>query len=196
MIYGIAWILWKIFRTLSFPLKVLGKENVPRKGACIFASNHSSYLDPMIIGGCFPRYISYMAKDSLFKNKLFAFFLNGVGAFPVKRDSADISAIKEALKRLKKGFPLVVFPEGTRLSSQKEIHSGAAFIAAKSGIPVIPVYIKGSDRVRPPGAKFLKRYPVSVSFGLPKIYSKEISYEEIAKQIMQEIQLTKAPTFT
>lgn|SRR3990167_1512410 len=194
MIYGIAWVLWEIFRTLSFPLKVQGKENVPRKGACIFASNHSSYLDPMIIGGCFPRYISYMAKDSLFRNKLFAFLLNGVGAFPVKRDSADIGAIKEALKRLKKGFPLVVFPEGTRLSSQKEIHSGVAFIAAKSGIPVIPVYIKGSDRVLPPGAKFLRRLPVSVSFGSPKIYSKEISYEEIADRIVEDIYSMKALT--
>lgn len=189
MIYGIAWVLWEIFQTLSFPLKVLGKENVPREGVCIFASNHSSYLDPMIIGGCFPRYISYMAKDSLFKNKLFGFLLNGVGAFPVKRDSADIGAIKEALKRLKKGFPLVVFPEGTRLASQKEVHPGVAFIAAKSGIPVVPVYIKGSDQVLPPGAKFLKRCLVSISFGPPKIYSKENSYEEIADQIMREIHL-------
>ena len=187
MIYGIAWVIWKILRTLSFPLKVQGKENVPAKGACIFASNHLSYLDPMIIGGCFPRRVSYLAKDSLFKNKLFGFFLNGVGAFPVKRDTADIGAIKEALKRLKAGCPLVLFPEGTRLTSQKEIQAGVALIAVKSGVPVVPVYLKGSNQVLPPGAKFLKRCPVSVTFGAPKIYSKEISYPKIAAQIMQEI---------
>lgn len=196
MIYGIAWVIWEILRALSFPLKVQGKENVPRKGAFILASNHLSYLDPMIVGGCFPRYISYMAKDSLFKNKLFAFLLNGVGAFPVKRETADIGAIKEALKRLKAGSPLVLFPEGTRLASQKEIHPGVAFIAAKSGIPVVPVYLKGSNRVLPPGAKFLRRFPVSVSFGLPKIYSKEISYEKIAGRIIEDIYSMKAPTFT
>ena len=196
MIYGIAWVIWEILRTLAFPLKVQGRENVPAQGACIFASNHLSYLDPMIIGGCFSRYISYMAKDSLFKNKVFAFFLKGVGAFPVKRESSDIGAIKEALKRLKAGCPLVLFPEGTRLTSQKEIHPGVAFIAAKSGAPVVPVYIKGSDQVLPPGAKFLRRFPVSVSFGPPKIYSKETSYEEVADRIMKEIYLMKAPTFT
>ncbi len=189
MIYGIAWVIWKILRTLSFPLKVQGKENVPRKGAFILASNHLSYLDPMIIGECFPRYISYMAKESLFKNKLFAFFLNGVGAFPVKRETADIGAIKEALKRLKGGCPLVLFPEGTRLTSQKEIHPGAALIAVKSGVPVVPVYLKGSDRVLPPGTKSLRRFPASVSFGLPQVYSKKNSYEEIADQIMREIHL-------
>ena len=190
MIYAIAWIIWKIFRTLSFPVKIQGKENVPAKGACIFASNHLSYLDPMIIGGCFPRYISYMAKASLFKNKVFAFFLKGVGAFPVKRDFADIGAVKEALKRLKAGCPLVLFPEGTRLAAQKQNHPGIAFIAAKSGVPVVPVYLKGSDQVLPAGAKFLRRSPVSVSFGPPKIYSKEISYNEIADQIMKEIYST------
>lgn len=187
MIYGIAWVIWNFLRILSFPLQVQGKENVPQKGAVIFASNHLSYLDPMIIGGCFPRYISYMAKDSLFKNKVFAFFLNGVGAFPVKRESADIGAIKEAFARLKSGSPLVLFPEGSRLSSQKETHPGIALIAAKSGVPVVPVYLEGSDRVLPPGAKFLRRRRVSVSFGSPRIYSKETSYEEIADCIMQEI---------
>ena len=191
MIYGIAWVLWEILRTLSFPLKVQGKENVPAKGACLFASNHLSYLDPMIIGGCFPRYISYLAKDSLFKNKVFAFFLNGVGAFPVKRESADTGAIKEALKRLKAGCPLVLFPEGTRLTPQKEIHPGVALIAVKSGVPVVPVYLKGSDQVLPPGAQFLRRRPVGVSFGPPKIYSKETSYDEITDQIMKEIYLMK-----
>ena len=191
MIYGIAWVIWKILRTLSFPVKVQGKENVPAKGVCIFASNHLSYLDPMIIGERFPRYISYMAKDSLFKNKVFAFFLNGVGAFPVKRESSDIGAIKEALKRLRAGSPLVLFPEGTRLTSQKEIHPGIALIAVKSGVPVVPVYLQGSDHVLAPGAQFLKRHPVSVSFGPSKIYSKEISYDEIADQIMKEIYLMK-----
>lgn len=187
MIYGIAWVIWNFLRILSFPLQVQGKENVPRKGAVIFASNHLSYLDPMIIGGCFPRYISYLAKDALFKNKVFAFFLNGVGAFPVKRDSADIGAVKEALKRLRAGSPLVLFPEGTRLTSQKETHPGIAFIAAKSGIPVVPVYLHGSNQVLPAGAKFPRHHPVSVFFGTPRIYSKETSYEEIADCIMQEI---------
>ena len=185
--YGIAWVIWKILSGLAFPLKLYGKGNVPSKGVFIFASNHLSYLDPMIIGGCFPRRISYMAKDSLFKNKLFAFFLKKVGAFPVKRESADIAAVKEALKRLKAGCPLVLFPEGTRLSSKKQIHPGVALIAVKSGVPVVPVYLKGSDQVLPPGAKFLRRRPVSIFFGQPKIYSKQISYDEIADQILRKI---------
>ncbi len=187
MIYTIAWCLWHILRIISFPLKIRGKENTPQQGAFILASNHLSYLDPMTIGGCFPRRISYMAKESLFKNKIFAFILNSVGAFPVKKETGDIGAIKEALKRLKMGCPLVLFPEGTRISTQKQNYPGVAFIAAKSGVPVVPVCIQGSDQVLPSGKKFLRRRPVSVSFGKPQVYAKENSYQEIADCIMKEI---------
>ena len=188
MIYPIAWVLWNILRAISFPLEVYGKENVPRHGAFILASNHLSYADPNIIGGCLPRRLSYMAKESLFRNNFFGFLLTQVGTLPVKRETGDIGAIKEALKRLKLGCPLVLFPEGTTMSVNKQNYPGVAFIAVKSGVPVVPVYVKGSDQVLPAGTKFFRRRPVSVTFGKPRVYSKENSYQEIADRIMREIQ--------
>ena len=188
MIYPIAWVIWNILRAISFPLKIHGKKNIPKHGAFILASNHLSYADPNIVGGCLARRLSYMAKESLFRNKFFGFILTQVGAFPVKRETGDIGAIKEALKRLKLGCPLLLFPEGTTMSTHKQNYPGVAFIAAKSGVPVVPVYVKGSDQVLPLGRKFFRRRPVSVTFGKSQIYSKESSYQEIADRIMREIQ--------
>ncbi len=187
MIYWIAWILWNFIRNATFPLTVHGRENIPRQGAFILASNHLSNLDPMIIGGTFPRALSYMAKDSLFKNGIFRFFLGKVGAFPVKRDSPDKAALKEALNRLQQKIPLVVFPEGTRHLTQKQSHPGVAFLAVKSGVPVIPVFIKGSDRAMPPGSRFPRRAAVYVIFGKPRVYFKSMPYENTAKEILREI---------
>ena len=128
-----------------------------------------------------------MARDTLFKNKAFSFLLRQVGAFPVKRESSDTKAIKEALKRLKNQLPVVLFPEGTRLSSQKKIQPGVGLIAVKSGVPVIPAFIDGPDKVLPPGARFFQRHPVIVVMGKPRIYSREDSYQHIAEEIVQDI---------
>ena len=112
-----------------------------------------------------------------------------MGAFPVKRDSADTGAIKEALKRLKEGCALILFPEGTRKAGLegKKLHPGIGLIALKGTAPVIPAYIDGSDKVLPPGAKFFKHHPVKIYFGKPLYFSQAESYPEIAQRIMTEI---------
>ncbi len=189
MIYWIGYVFFKFLSFLYYPIEKVGVKQIPSKGSFILASNHLSYMDPMIIGLCFWRRISYLAKASLFENKIFGFFLHHVGAFPIKRDSADLSAIKETMKRLKRGCPVVIFPEGTRMAAggSKEVQPGIGLVAVKSGVPVVPVYIRGSDKVLPPTAKFLRFNPVRVIFGEPKIYSKEDSYLEIATQITGQI---------
>src|SRR5690349_24126744 len=153
--YFLLWLSSKVF----FPLSVRGAEHVPASGRVIIASNHVSYLDPIILGLAYRKRISYLAKDALFKNKLFGWILRNVEAFPIKRESGDIGALREALKRLSRRSSLVVFPEGTRKGTvgQKEAHQGIGFLAAKSGVPVVPAYIVGSDKVLPVGAKWLKR---------------------------------------
>ena len=189
MVYWIGYAFWKILGFLFYPITVHGSQNLPQRGSCILASNHASNMDPMLIGLCFWRPISYFAKDELFKNRFFAWILYHVGAFPVKRGSADIGAINEALRRLEAGIPLVIFPGGTRQSthSKREVHSGIAFLAVKSGVPVVPVYIKDSDKLLPKGAKFLKRHSIGVTFGKSKVYSDNESYPTIANRIMDEI---------
>ncbi len=190
MFYWVGYFFWLLVSTIFFPIHPIGRENLPRKGAFILASNHESNLDPMIVGLCCSVRLSYMAKNSLFKNKFFAFVLHHVGAFPVKRDKSDVGAIKEAMKRLKAGCSLLLFPEGTRKKNTavSEPYPGIGLIAVKSALPVIPVHINGSQEVLPHGSVFPRRHRVTVIFGKPCKFSPDASYHEISQMIMRDIQ--------
>lgn len=180
------WIFYKIF----LRLKTTGREHIPRKGGYLIASNHLSNLDPMLIGVAAGRKISFMAKDSLFKNRFFSFILRGVMAFPIKRESRDIGAIKEAIKRLKASGGLVVFPQGRRKTSAIDtdgVKGGVGFLATKANVPIIPALIQGSDKVLPPGARFIKLAQVKVSFGQPIYLTTHASHEEVSENIMSAI---------
>ncbi len=183
--FYILWVVSKIF----CPITVEGYESLPKQDGFIIASNHSSNADPILVGLAAKRKVSYMAKDSLFKNKILGFILKLVNTFPVKRDTADIRSIREALRRLKTGSPLLLFPEGTRGKSDsgKNIKSGIGMLATRSGVMVVPTKIIGSERVLPPGAKFLRRHPVKIIFGNPFSYSKEDDYEQVSSQIMAAV---------
>ena len=99
-----------------FRLHVEGRENVPPKGAIIVAPNHKSDWDPPLIGVAFDtRIIHYMAKEELFKNPIFGWIIRQFGTFPVKRGAVDRTAIRQAIRELKAGNPLGIFPEGTRI---------------------------------------------------------------------------------
>lgn len=128
---------------LLFRPKVEGLENFPRDGKTIVYANHISAIDPVVIACVLPRQIYFMAKIELFKNPLLAWILKRVGAFPVKRGTADISAIKNSLKVLNEGGVFGMFPEGTRSKDGKlqEFTHGIASIAHKSKATIIPVAI-------------------------------------------------------
>lgn len=134
---------------LLFWPKVKGKENIPTEGSTIIYANHISLLDPILLACVLPRKINFMAKEELFKFPLFGTILREVGAFPVKRGSADITSIKTALKRIKEGKVFGIFPEGTR-SKNGEIQNfthGMAAIAQRTEAVTIPVAIKGEYRI-------------------------------------------------
>lgn len=173
-------------------LSVEGVENIPEKGGLILASNHASYLDPLALGAACPRKISYMAKEELFRIPLFGWMIRSVGAFPVKRHAADISALKEALRRLKNGEVIALFPEGARRNQEDtagEPEAGVGFLAQKSGVPVIPALIKGTEKALPKGARFIRPTPVRVRFGRSIIAEKGMPYQECARLIMEGIRL-------
>jgi 1-acyl-sn-glycerol-3-phosphate acyltransferase len=179
---------FKLLSWIYFPLTVYGREYFPKRGqGFIIASNHISNLDPFIVGITDWRRINYMAKDSLFVNKILAFFLTAVNTFPVKRNTADFYAVREAMRRLKSGKPLLMFPEGTRKADEKRNNPGVGLIVAKSNVPVVPVFIIGSDKSLPPKARFLKRHPVRVYIGKPMRFSKEEDYQVITDKIMERI---------
>lgn len=148
--------------------RVEGKENVPRKGPLIVVSNHMTYVDPPLLGASVPRRITFMAKQELFRHSLMGLVVRAYGAFPVSRDRFDREALHHALEILNHGKVLGMFPEGKRSFSHQlqEIQPGTAFIAARSGAPIVPVGISGSEQVR--GIRFIVRRPsIIVRIGRP-----------------------------
>ncbi|MFH1198952.1 MAG: lysophospholipid acyltransferase family protein [Candidatus Omnitrophota bacterium] len=189
MLYIISRAIFFVILKIFFGYKIIGRENIPKYGGCILAGNHLSYIDPAVLGcGC-ARRISFMAKEELFRKFFARVWLKGVGAFAVKRSAADLSALKEALKRVKEGGILALFPEGGRVqdSFSSSPHAGIGFLAVKLGCPVIPVFIRGSDKVLPRGAKFTRFHKVSVRYGQAIQIGKHKDYAQIAEDIMQGI---------
>ncbi|PIY82879.1 MAG: 1-acyl-sn-glycerol-3-phosphate acyltransferase [Candidatus Omnitrophica bacterium CG_4_10_14_0_2_um_filter_44_9] len=195
MIYVAGRWFCALFCRLFFRLRVEGREQVPKKGAFIIAGNHVSFLDPVVFGVACPRQLNYLARDTLFRNKFFGWLLKSVHVISLKRNAADICALREGLRRLKAGQGLLLFPEGTR-STDGNLgigHYGVGFFARKSGAPVVPAYSKGALIAMPKGATSIKPVPISVVFGKPMDFAKyaNISDQEIADEIMKQLRILK-----
>lgn len=140
----------RIVIPLLIKLRVAGLHNVPKEGPVILVSNHLNWTDIPLIGLRVMRRTHFMAKAELFQKAPLKWLVIGLGAFPVRRGEADRQAIKQAEEVLKAGQVLVIFPEGTRSKTHamKEGLPGAALIALRSGAPVVPVGIYGSERFK------------------------------------------------
>ncbi|MDI6619380.1 MAG: lysophospholipid acyltransferase family protein [Clostridiales bacterium] len=187
MLYYLAKYIFLIYFLIFNRVKVDGLENIPERGGIIICPNHIHWLDPILVGVYTKRKIHYMAKAEAFKNKLFAFVLRNIYAFPVKRGTPDISAIKTSLKIVKNGKCLGIFPEGHRSENGKlqKAEPGVALISLKSKTPVIPVKITGSYK---PFSKLKITIGKPISF--LKYSGKKLSMDEINKLsqlIMKEI---------
>jgi glycerol-3-phosphate dehydrogenase (NAD(P)+) len=134
---------------LYFRVRRLGREHIPG-GGVILAANHRSFLDPFAIGSCIPRPIYFVAKQELFRNPLIGWFLNCMGAFPIRRGESDEESMETALRLLERGEAVVIFPEGTRIraGSLAKPKRGVGRLALQSGAPVVPIAITGSERAR------------------------------------------------
>ncbi|ERM91854.1 lysophospholipid acyltransferase family protein [Caldanaerobacter subterraneus] len=188
MFYYFAKVIVRAIVKVIFRIKVKGLENIPKKGPVIICPNHISLLDPPVVGALLNRRIYFMAKEELFRNPFLKLLLGtGLGAFPVKRGTADLSAIKTALNHLKKGRAVGIFPEGTRSKTGKlqKAEPGVAMLAIKSKAPVVPVGIKG---------RYGLFSRVIINIGKPmtfeKYYDSKLSSQqlaEIGEEIMKEI---------
>ncbi len=136
----------KIFTIFLFRVKTVGQENIEKGKPYIMCANHSSNWDPPILYSATKREMYMMAKEELFKNKFIYWAAKKTNIFPVKRGRQDIESIKKSLKVLKDNKILAIFPEGTRNGIQKrgKIQNGPAYLAARTGVEVIPVKIEGN----------------------------------------------------
>ena len=146
-----------------------GRRNMPREGGVIIAPTHRSNLDTPMLGASAGRPLRYFAKSGLFRGPITTWLLVVMGAFPVRREIIDRSALKAALTVLEAGQPLVVFPEGERKSGPR-IHpllDGAAWLAAKAQVPVVPVAIGGTERAMGIGVRMPRPRRVRFVWGEP-----------------------------
>ncbi|MEA1939554.1 MAG: lysophospholipid acyltransferase family protein [Candidatus Caldatribacteriota bacterium] len=166
---AIGWILFKIF----WRMEIIGSENIPKKGPLIIASNHASYLDPLILGISMKRNVHFIAKKEVFNNVFGNFICRKLNAFPVDREKIiDMTALKTSIHIVQCGKVLGIFPEGRRSNNGKlqEFKLGIIKIAMKTGAPILPVGIIGSNRIYPRGKIFptLFRHKIIVRYGSPK----------------------------
>lgn len=195
-------VLFSLYKLL-FGFKAYGTSNVPfeDKRGIILAPNHTSYLDPPLLGISLKKPVTYLAKDYLFKAFFVGWILRSVDALPIKSGSGeDFRSIRQLIKVLKDGKCVVVFPEGTRsvTGELKEPEPGVGFLALASKAWVVPVYIEGTYKAYPKGAKSLKAHPVRVYYGKPFIPAEDAGiageanpHMAVAQKIMQEIRLLK-----
>lgn len=173
VVYAVLLVVFKI----AFRFSVEGIEHVRafRDGkGCVVAGNHVSYLDPVFLWlSTRPsQWIRFMARDNMFANAkgLAGQVISRVGAFPVKRASADRAAIKRAAAMLKRGETVGIFPEGTRRgrgTAQPELHAGVAFIARMGKAAIVPSSVRDVEKVKPKGSRFVHFPKISVVFGAP-----------------------------
>jgi 1-acyl-sn-glycerol-3-phosphate acyltransferase len=180
---------------LAFRLAARGTEHVPARGAVLLVANHSSFLDPPLVGAVAPRPLSFMAKAELFHVPLFGGLIRRLNARPVRREGADASALRPALRILQEGGVLLVFPEGTRgpegtLRSPKP---GAGMLAVLSGVMVVPVFIRGSGSAWPRGQRLPRPAKVVVTFGPGRVFARRdasgarADYDAVSREMMAAI---------
>lgn len=176
-----------IYCKIVYRLKIVGTENIPDEQV-IFCANHRSFIDPPIIKVTCKRDVRFLAKESLAKNKFFGFLGWVFDVIYVKRDSKDISALKNTLSCLKKGESIALFPEGTRngLEKGESVKDGAAFFAIKSGVKVVPVGISGEIK---PFHKLTVTYGKPIDFSIYKDPKDKEELELVTNKIMEEIKV-------
>ncbi len=190
-------ILTRVARLLTFLVlgprhfQLQGLGHVPRNGPLLIVSNHIGTPDPPLVGAFTPRPVHFLAKAELFERPFSRWLMRAYHAFPVQRHSADRAALRTALAVLKRGDVLVLFPEGTR-SLDGQLHRaepGAGFVASRSGAPIVPLAITGTDRVLPKRGRWLHRAPVTMTYGpvftLPAIARHD--YQAIADYLMTHV---------
>lgn len=161
--------LCQVVFTLYFRYRARGIERIPATGGGLILANHQSFLDPLLVGLPLSRPVSFMARDSLFRVPVVGFLLRGTYVFPINRDAASTSSVRDAVARLKHGFLVGIFPEGTRSSDGQvgPFKPGFVSLVRRGKLPLYPVGIAGADEAMPRGAVLPRPRRVCVVFGEP-----------------------------
>jgi 1-acyl-sn-glycerol-3-phosphate acyltransferase len=177
LLRGILWVIAKIVFRILGGVCVSGQENIPRTGGVIIAPNHRSHADPPLIGVTLPRYAWFLATDELFTIRFWGTLGRWMRGYPIRQDSPDRAALRRTEELLKSGEAVVIFPEGHEsvTGELQPLQGGPILIAIRTGVPVLPVALVGTERIMPARTFRLRRAsrPMVVRYGKP------ISAEEL-----------------
>jgi 1-acyl-sn-glycerol-3-phosphate acyltransferase len=182
--------------------EVRGRENIPRDGGLIVASNHISYWDPPMISSALPREVHFLAKEELFSVPLLGGLIRSLNSIPIRRGAADLSGLSRAIAALKAGGGLLLFPEGSRMRDG-ELHPprpGVGLMAVQADVPIVPCYISGSNR---PRSWWTRSVRARIWFGAARPWRElagsdadappgRLLYQRVGEGVMREIAALKS----
>jgi 1-acyl-sn-glycerol-3-phosphate acyltransferase len=191
----------RVFLTVWNRLSLRGIENIPRKGGCILAANHVSFLDPpAVAAGALFRTVRFMARETLNTTPFWGWFIKRIATIPVAQDKGDVGALRKSLQVLKDGGCLALFPEGARSAdgTLQPAKGGIGFLIARATVPVVPAYVDGSFRAFPRNAKWIRPSKVRVFYGKPILPAEfealgkdRDGYEKVGQLVMDRIAALK-----
>jgi 1-acyl-sn-glycerol-3-phosphate acyltransferase len=166
-----------------------GREHVPRSGAFVLSPVHRSNIDTPLMGCVTRRRMRFLGKESMWKYRWSAWLFTSLAGIPVRRGGADREALRACEAAVKAGEPVVIFPEGTRRTGPvvEDIFEGAAFVALRTGVPIVPVGIGGSERAMPRGTRLLRPVKIRVVIGPPFCPPARRSGERVARREVREL---------
>jgi 1-acyl-sn-glycerol-3-phosphate acyltransferase len=187
--YGAVRGLFAIVAKPYFRLEIRGREHMPAHGPFVLAPVHRSNLDFILVSTLTRTRMRYMGKDSIWKWSWGGKFVSLLGAFPVRRGSADREALRTCLAVIENGEPVVMFPEGTRRSGPvvKDLFDGPAYVAARAGVPMVPVGIGGSDEAMAVGSKLVKPRKVVLIAGEPIVPPPGDGSGRVRRRVVREL---------
>ncbi|MCX7826286.1 MAG: 1-acyl-sn-glycerol-3-phosphate acyltransferase [Verrucomicrobiae bacterium] len=194
----VAWALFGVF----FRIERRGREHVPRAGGVLVVSNHISWFDPPLLNIALPRVPHWLAMVELFSGRFLRWLFTHGGLIPIDRDHPGSAALKEAIRRLREGNVLVLFPEGgihrepnTVLGGNPDIKEGAALIALKAGVPIVPAIIQNARISYRWQNWFFRRFTIRITFGepfrLPADAKRALAHAMIREKLLALARMTK-----
>jgi 1-acyl-sn-glycerol-3-phosphate acyltransferase len=181
---ALAW-----FSRLFWRMTVDGSEHIPSTGAFILAPVHRNNIDTPLVCGVGKRRLRYMGKDAMWKYRWSAWFFNSLGGIPVHRGEPDRPAMRRSEDVLAAGEPLVMFPEGTRQSGPiiEHVFDGVAYLALRTGTPIVPVGIGGSEGAMPKGSRMIRPVKVALVIGAPIPVTAPAPGERVPRRAVKEL---------
>ncbi|HBE71209.1 MAG TPA: 1-acyl-sn-glycerol-3-phosphate acyltransferase [Planctomycetaceae bacterium] len=157
----------RIVSVFLFDFRAFGREHTLVEGPALILSTHQSHFDPVLVGATFNEQLNYLARRTLFKNRLFGALITLLDAIELDRDRSGLGGLKETIRRVRSGKKVLIFPEGTRTTDGRiaPLKPGFLAVARRCKVPLIPIAITGAYNALPKGAKLPIRYPMRIAVG-------------------------------